>query len=355
MSRRSLPALIAPLALVAVTACTSPQIIESCEPIGSAIPLCDYQNPEDLALLPGGRHVVVSEYPPGGTGEGRLSLLELSTRERADFFEGGEPSGAGPWGAADCEGPPATIGPHGIHLSERSDGALQLLVVQHSERESVEMFEVMPRDGSWELAWRGCAEISPEHSLNDVVALPEGGFLVTRMVDADAGAFSMLGALLFGGETGWVFAWQPESGFTEMPGTRGSMPNGIELSPDGETVFLNQSLGNEVTRIDRTSGEVTGAAQVSTPDNSTWASDGRLWVASLEMSARGMMQCDGNTMGACPMPFSIVAIDPETLETEVLYEGGPGTPSGAGTVGLEIGGDLLIGTFSGDRLVWVER
>ena len=41
------------------------------------------------------------------------------------------------------------------------------------------------------------------------------------------------------------------------------------------------------------------------------------------------------------MPFAIVALDPNTMETETVYEGGPGTPSGAGTVGLEVDGALL--------------
>ena len=40
-----------------------------------------------------------------------------------------------------CPGPPPpAFSPHGIHLSERSDGRLQLLAVQHGGRESVEFF-----------------------------------------------------------------------------------------------------------------------------------------------------------------------------------------------------------------------
>jgi hypothetical protein len=42
------------------------------------------------------------------------------------------------------------------------------------------------------------------------------------------------------------------------------------------------------------------------------------------------------------------------METETVYEGGPGTPSGAGTVGLEVDGALLIGSFAGDRIVRVD-
>ncbi len=348
---------LAPALLWLALACAASPPIESCEPVGAATPLCGFQNPEDLALLPGGRHVLVSEYGHVEREQrGRLALLDLATRERRVLYEGGGAAGAGPWGDAACAGPPsAAFSPHGIDLHRRADGALELLVVQHGGRESVELFEVREADGSWRLAWRGCAEAPAGDSLNDVVALPGGGFLVTRMVAADAGVFTMLGAAWFGRETGFVYEWQRGAGFAEVPGTRGVLPNGIEISADGATIFLNQTLANEVTRIDRASGRVEARAEVPNPDNLTWASDGRLWAASLRGSMSQMLQCGDLERGSCPMPFAIVALDPDTMETEVLYEGGPGTPGGAGTVGLEVPRGMLVGTFAGDRVVWVER
>jgi hypothetical protein len=344
------------LALV-LAACGSIEPITSCDPVGAATPLCGFQNPEDLALLPDGRHVLVSEYGDAGERPGRLSLLDLESRAHTSLFAGGEPSGSGPWGAPDCAGPPSrAFSPHGIHLSKRADGALQLLVVQHGGRESVEMFEVVPDGESWQLAWRGCA-VAPEGGLNDVAALPEGGFLVTRFGPSSrlAFLFAALKATLFGGETGWVYAWSPRGGFSEAPGTRGAGPNGIEVSPDGAKIFLNLTLASEVRRIDRRSGATEARANVTQPDNLTWGSDGRLRVASLRGEMRQMLSCNGLERGSCPMPFAIVALDPNTMTTETVYQGGPGTPSGAGTVGLEVDGALLIGTFAGDRIVLVDR
>jgi hypothetical protein len=338
-----------------LTACGGNPPITSCNPVGRAKPLCGYQNPEDLALLPDGRHVIVSEYGDAGARPGRLSMLDLGTREHTILFAGGEPQGAGPWGARDCEGPPSSaFSPHGIHLSKRADGLLQLLAVQHGGRESVEMFEVLPAEGSYQLAWRGCA-VAPEGGLNDVVALPEGGFLVTRFGPSSPAAFMFAAAkaTLFGGETGWVYAWSPERGFSEVPGTRGAGPNGIELSADGEKIFLNTTLASEVLRIDRRSGAIEARAAVSLPDNLTWAPDGRLRVASLRGKMSELMSCNRIQSGSCAMPFAIVALDPGTMATQTIYEGGPGTPSGAGTVGLEVKGGLLIGTFAGDRIVAV--
>lgn len=351
--RTASSAVILALSLVA---CGSTPPITSCDTIGPATPLCGFQNPEDLALLPDRRHVLVSEYGDAGARPGRISLLDLDTGEHAALFAGGEPVGPGPWGAPDCDGPPSTaFSPHGIHLSKRSDGLLQLLVVQHGGRESVEIFEVVKNEFDWQLAWRGCA-VAPEGGLNDLVALPDGGFLVTRFgpISTPAFMFAALKAVLFGGDTGWVYAWNREQGFSEVPGTRAAGPNGIELSADGEKIFLNATLASDVRRIDRRTGAIEARAAVKQPDNLTWTRDGRLLVASLRGAAREMLSCNGVEGGSCPMPFAIVVLDPNTMETETLYEGGPGTPSGAGTVGLEVDGALLIGTFAGDRIVRVE-
>jgi hypothetical protein len=343
------------LAPVLVACGGSVEPITSCDRIGSATPVCGFQNPEDLALLPDGRHVIVSEYGDGGARPGRISLLDLASGQHESLYAGGGPAGPGPWGAPDC-GPPSTaFSPHGIHVSKRSDGALQLLVVQHGDRESVEMFEVTQPggDSGWQLAWRGCA-VAPEGGLNDVVALPEGGFLVTRF--APSGRLSMMlafGKAALGLDTGWVYAWSREQGFSEVPGTRAPGPNGIELSADGEKIFLDATLASEVRRIDRRTGAIEARASVQHPDNLTWARDGRLRVASLRAAMREVVACSGLDHGSCPAPFAIVALDPETMEGRTVYEGGPGTPSGAGTVGLEVPGELLIGTFAGDRIVRV--
>jgi hypothetical protein len=94
----------------------------ACEAVGPARPICGFQNPEDLELLPG-------------------------------------------------PGPPPELGPHGIHLAARRDGAQQLLVVNHRGRESVEFFELEPTPAGWDLAWRGCA-VAPEGVwMNEVVTL----------------------------------------------------------------------------------------------------------------------------------------------------------------------------------------
>ena len=51
---------------------------------------------------------------------------------------------------------------------------------------------------------------------------------------------------------------------------------------------------------------------------------------------------------------SIVAVDPESMTIlETVYES-KGAPMGAGTVGLQVGDELFIGSFKGDRILRVE-
>ena len=56
--------------------------------------------------------------------------------------------------------------------------------------------------------------------------------------------------------------------------------------------------------------------------------------------------------GWCPIPFQIVAVDPQTMETTVRFDS-EGSPMGAGTVGLQLGNELFIGSFAGDRILRV--
>ena len=346
------------LASLLACACGRAEPIVSCDAVGDARPICGFRNPEDLELLPGGGQLLVGEFGSmeGGSG-GALALLDLESEARRALYRGGDGGSVAPgWGDPDCPGPPdAEMSPHGIHLSRRADGRLQLLVVNHGGRESVELFEVLGSAPDWSVAWRGCA-IAPDGSwLNDVVALPEGGFLVTHMLPKRDGAGQMVEyakASLLGMETGHVLEWLPGRGFAPLPGTEVAFANGIALSADGATIYLNASIGGEVRRIDRASGRLLGAAEVPGADNSSWAPDGRLLVASFTGPLWETFSCAELERGACPVEFEIVAVDPETLATETLYRGG-GAPMGAGTVGLRVGDELFIGSFAGDRILRV--
>jgi hypothetical protein len=331
------------------------QPVRSCEPVGNARPLCGFHNPEDLVALPGGASLLVSEYG-GLEGErpGAISRLDLATESRSVLYRGGDGGEPRPgWGDPSCPGPPAQFSPHGIDRVRRADGALALLAVNHAGRESIEFFEV-EGDGA-SLAWRGCAVAPEQIWWNDVVATPDGGFYASHMLPRRTGLgqlYELFRAAVLHRPTGCVLRWTAADGFSKVRGSDVVFANGIALSPDGSSLFVNSSLGDGLRRISLASGELE--AQVSLPalDNLAWGSDGQLYAASLTAPLLEVQACNDLESGACPAAFEIVRVDPRTLATAVVYRGA-GAPMGGGTVGLRVGDDLFIGSFAGDRVLRV--
>jgi len=327
-----------------------------CQDMGGMRVHCGYRNPEDLVLLPGGGHLLVSEM-----GEfmadtpGKLSLLNLASGAReAIAIDWPEPGSASLGrGASDCPSPDvAAFSPHGIDLTALDDGTLQLLVVNHGKREAVEFFDVTQNDGVWQLSWQGCALPPGDPFINDVAGRRDGGFYVTHMWDKHAD-FAAIGARLTAGEnTGWVWEWQPQSGFEKLTHSDELMPNGIALSADNTKLFVNIYMGNRTIRMDTGTGEVDGSFEVRQPDNITVDDDGNLWVASHQHDPLGQ-NCNQVTEGPCLLPYQIVKANPETLATEVvLRQEGP--PMGYATVALKVDNRIYMGSAHGDRVVDLE-
>lgn len=329
----------------------------ACQAVGAARPVCGFQNPEDLVALPGGEAVLVSEYGAMEGGRpGRLSMLVLSDDTRRVLFEGGDAAGdQATWGDPTCPGPPGpAFSPHGIHLGRRPGGELQLLAVQHGDRESLEFFEVAGSGAQAELHWRGCVIAPGKAWLNSVAALPEGGLVTTEMMPR--GDMEDLQESFASADPprGQVWEWQRGRGWNALPGTASILPNGIEVSPDGRELFVNASGDGRVIAVSRASQQVVRSAAVPSTDNARWAPDGRLLVASLLADTADFQSCLEIEAGEfCPLEFQIVAIDPKSMQTEVLYRN-QGAPMGAGTVGLQVGDELLIGSFAGDRILRVD-
>ncbi len=332
--------------------------ITDCEAVGRARPICGFQNPEDLALLPDGITLLVSEYGDlEGGRAGDLASFDTQSEVRRVLFRGGDAGAARPtagWGEPGCPGPPGPgFSPHGIHLDLREDGALQLLAVQHGERESIEFFAVEADAASaWRLVWRGCVIPPPDSYLNDVVALPGGGLATTHMLSRSERAQGV-----FRGferpPGGFVLEWNPGVGFRRVLNSEMTIANGIERSPDGRILYVNSSGDSELIALARESGLVLRRIPVPLPDNSTWAPDGRLIVASLVAGFGGTEICQTLGGRACPAEFQLLAIDPTTGESEVLYRNA-GPPMGAGTVGLQVGHALFAGSFKSDRLLRID-
>jgi hypothetical protein len=348
--------------LIAITLCllAGPTLaidpIVDCEPNANARPICIFTNPEDMVPLPGDEAILIGEYGASAADHsGGLVVFELEGETRKTVFKGGERPAiaAAGWGDPSCTEPPGRqFNSHGIDLVRRNDQRLQLLVVQHGGREAIEFFEVLGSGKDWAVVWRGCVLAPADASLNEVAGLPDGTFFTTkigslpRALDFDEG--------LPTDPTGHAFVWNADKGFRKVEGTDGVLPNGITTSPDGRFLFMNASGENSIRKIELASGREVGRATVATPDNVTWSPDGRLLVASLiGFNPEDFAACGALTHGACAIPFEIVAIDPETMTSLGVVYASDGVSMGAGTVGLQIGQELFIGSFKGDRVLRV--
>ncbi|MDP4918438.1 MAG: hypothetical protein NWR12_12045 [Haliea sp.] len=321
---------------------------DNCAPVEGVQSICGLAAPEDLVSAPNGRDLIFGQMAePGG-----LYLLDtrddsvhpLLSAERLAAPEAG-------WGDPACSQPTSWLEAHGLDLRQRADGRWQLLVVNHAERESVEFYELEdPVSDRPRALWRGCAEAPARGNFNDVAGLADGSLLVTHMAHRRWPLTTALLAAL-GRNTGFVYRWTPEAGFVPLPATRAAHPNGIILSADEQSFFLNVYLGDELQHRALPDGELLGSVAIAKPDNASWSDDGQLLIASHEGSLwqvfRSLSQGQERPS---ELPFSIISVDPVTLAARpLLRRAGP--PMGAGTVALQRGDALYIGSYVGDRII----
>ena len=308
--------------------------------------LCGTQSPEDLELTPDGKDLIVSQFVRNGAGAG-LTFFDPAKKTFTKIPITDEP--LKDWGDASCPGPIGDkLGPHGISLLKRKDGKVELYVVNHGGRQSMEMYELKKSGGAWSLAWHGC-EVTPQE-FNDVAALPDGSFIATHPV-----ALQTPGADLFAGKpSGYVSLWSPGKGEMELPGTRAGYPNGVLVSADGRYMYFNAWTAREVHKYDLKENQEIGMVKLDfMPDNITWTKDKKMLAAGVK-SARG--NCPPSSATPCVQTFGIAEIDPATMAAKTVFDSeGKGALIGGVSVALEDGKSIYVGAFSGNRLVKIPR
>lgn len=142
--------------------------------------LCGTRSPEGRELTPDGKYLIATQFinqGPGGAGGGGMELFDLAKKIFSKMAETAEPDKS--WGDPACPGPIGdALVSHGSSLAKRSNGVWEeLYVVNHGERQSIEMYELKPAPDTWTLVWHGCK--LAVHDYNDVAILPDDGFVGT--------------------------------------------------------------------------------------------------------------------------------------------------------------------------------
>ena len=323
-----------------------------CTPQENLTPLCGFKSPEDAEWLPDGSGMLVSEYGKYEF-EGTIKLVNHETGDASVLWDASkQTAGAGVnvWGAEGVT-QKAKFSPHGISLSQREDGAWQLLVVNHAETETIDFFELVEAGGAWTLEWRGGVDADGLDFYNDVAA-DGNGFFTTRffLEKRDNLIIDYTEKL----ENGIVKKWSPKAGWVALEGTRGLILNGILWNATTDELVVNE-WGNGRVNIFSAAGEKKFTIEdIPHPDNVSWndARDAYL-VASKSVAPLKLVECEIAGLEVCEGPFHIYEIEPESGQKTVRYESDGkfwGPPSNA----IEKDGKLYIGSFGGTRILVAE-
>jgi sugar lactone lactonase YvrE len=312
-----------------------------CESAGVVQFVCGQQGPEDLVVVPGSQWVVASAYG----GSGGINLIHVSDRRSVRAF----PSDADKTrfdskAYVGCSGPPdksakAKFITHGLSLQAGKKSVHRLFVVAHGARESIEVFELDAAPATPALTWIGCVVAPDPIGLNSVRWLADGGFIATDFLARNISAENR--AKMLGGEkNGALWEWHLSTGWLKVPGSEAAGANGIEISEDGKTLYVAAWGSQSFFRLSRGQtppkrDEVPLGFRV---DNIRWAKDGSILAAGQSGTAPGEQMT------------AIVKVDPKTLTVTEVLRRPNGGGFGAGTVAVEIGKDLWVGSFSGDRI-----
>lgn len=325
----------------------------ACDPAAGLTFICGLTNAEDLVEVPGTPWILASGLAEGERSGGHLYLVNALDRTVQALLPGHVAYRQDTETFGACPGAPdeATFSAHGLGLRVGAASEHTLYVVHHGERESVEIFTLKAGPAAPTLTWVGCV-LYPAGALgNGVAALPGGAFAASNFMSTnDPKAIDKLTA---GQPEGGMLIWRPKTGWEDVPEAATiSADNGVAASPDGKQLFVAGSGDETVTRLslDGTAGERAVIKTGFHTDNLRWGSDGFLYAAGQRDTVPNLLACAPSTKQRCTGPFSVVRIDPVTLQTrEVVHH--PGGPTfGAASTALRIGDDYWFGTPHGDRI-----
>ena len=321
--------------------------ISKCESDDRIKVICGFSNPEDIVITPDNKFFFISEF--GGIGPyaehtpGYFALMDLNTYEKkVPKITFGESS----WGDASCiRGELDIFNPHGIDLVENDEGFYQLAVINHSPFESIEMFEIIKNESSWDMIWRGCIRVPDQYYFNDVALKKDGSFYASHMYKRDISMEEWLMNSLFKSISGHVVLWS-DNNFNKVDGTDGSGPNGILLDEGSGLLYVNYNQGDNLSVYDINQNTKTGSYFIQSPDN-IFLKDGSVWLTSLDLQANDFGDCAEKTN--CSLPFSIHKLNQKTLKREDKFSFSR-TVFGLPTIAVPHDEKIFMGSFHSDRI-----
>lgn len=318
--------------------------------------VCGPQNAEDLVQIPDTRWVLAS----GMGGGASIYAIDAESREWQVIYPGANPvarQDMATHGACPGSPDPRNFVTHGLSLRAGSNGSTTLYVVSHGDREAIEVFEIDASGAAPELTWIGCVPMPDGLEANSVASFADGTIVATVLIEPG----KSFADLIAGEPTGAVYAWTPgDAGFARVRGTELPGNNGIEVSSDGDEIFVVSSGLRTVVAFpfrNPTQRSRTSARLSFIPDNVHLNGDGELVTAGMSDNEPacggdfpGPEEFDIEAVAGCARGFVAVTLDPATLAHSVIAAGPRHEAFSNATMALQIGDEVWVGTFAGDRI-----
>jgi len=328
-----------------------------CDASGEYSFICGPKNAEDLVRIPDTKWIIASGMAP----DAAIYLIDTERKTWAELYPADAPRAEQDmeiYGACPGSPDPNNFVTHGLNIRPGVDGHSTLYVVGHGGREAIEIFDVNANAEAPTLTWTGCIMTPDGMEANSVASLADGSLLVTIPLYTDI----PIGDALAGKLTGGVYRWSPgDNGLTLVSGTETPYANGIEVSADGEEFYVVSSGLFTVAAYSNTNpARLLRSTQPFSfvPDNLHMGTGGNLLTAGLNVldpvcgEVPQTEEFSLEIFASCPRPFTVLAIDPESMQSQTLATGPANEHFSNITTALAAGGELWIGTFAGDRIAY---
>ncbi|MEQ8205797.1 MAG: SMP-30/gluconolactonase/LRE family protein [Woeseia sp.] len=355
---RPLGATVAFLAILLVLAIPIAQgASDSCEGSGDYAYICGIVSAEDLVLIPDTKWVIAS----GFGGSESLYLVDSERKSWRNFYPATEPrarQSLAVYGTCPGSPNPNDFVAHGLSVLAGTNGVSTLYVVGHGEREAIEVFEIDALSDEPVLTWVGCVLTPEGMQANSVASLADGSLLITIPLYNGI----QINEAFTGKPTGAVYEWSPgDAGFKKVVGTETPYGNGIEVSSDGQEFYVASTGLRKVLAFSNSNpARLLRSTDVFSfgPDNLHMGRDGSLLTAGMNIvdpvcgDIPMSLEFDLGKLASCPRPFTVLAVDPKSMKTRVLDSSPTQKHFSNATMALEVGSELWVGTFAGDRIAY---
>ena len=330
---------------------------DECDASGEYAFVCGPKNAEDLVHVPDTKWIISSGMGP----DAAIYLINAQQKIWTELYPADAPRAQQDmenYGACPGSPDPNNFVTHGLNIRPGADGHSTLYVVGHGGREAIEVFDVDANGEMLVLTWTGCIMTPDSMQANSVASFGDGSLLATIPLHSGITISDALAGKLTGG----VYEWSPgDIGFTMVQGTEMPYANGIEVSADGREFYVASSglftvaaySNSNPARLLRSSKPFAFV-----PDNLHMGSDGMLITAGLNIvdpvcgDVPQSDEFDLEKFASCPRPFTVLAIDPQSMQGKTLASGSAYEHFSNITMALSVGGELWIGTFEGDRIAY---